>query len=339
MAAIDFYRLKPEEKLEIFQQIGNKKGIPASAVEKDWWVVQTLALIMGMDVSKHLVFKGGTSLSKGWNLIERFSEDIDMALDRNFLDFSSGNLSVKKVKKLRKASRKYITETLFPELEQKFKVAGYNDVTLGLVESDDPNPEPIQIEIEYPKVAGEVTYTKRGISLEIGSRSLREPYTNKKISSLVKEKYPDQPFADHPVDVPTVNPERTFLEKIFLLHEEFQKLKDKIRVDRLSRHLYDIEKLMDTEYADKALTDQKLYNDIVNHRRVFSKIGNIDYDLHKPNTINPIPPEVVKEDWKKDYQSMTEEMIYGKVLSFEELINRIKDLKARINKIEWKENK
>ena len=77
MAAIDLYKLKPEEKLDIFQNIGNEKGIPVSAVEKDWWVVQTLALIMKMDVSKHLVFKGGTSLSKGWNLIERFSEDID----------------------------------------------------------------------------------------------------------------------------------------------------------------------------------------------------------------------------------------------------------------------
>jgi predicted nucleotidyltransferase component of viral defense system len=74
MAAIDFYKLKPEEKLEIFQQISNQKGIPATAVEKDWWVVQTLALIMEMDVSKHIVFKGGTSLSKGWDLIERFSE-------------------------------------------------------------------------------------------------------------------------------------------------------------------------------------------------------------------------------------------------------------------------
>ena len=125
MAAIDLYKQKPEEKLDIFQNIGNEKGIPVSAVEKDWWVVQALALIMEMDVSKHLVFKGGTSLSKGWNLIERLSEDIDMALDRNFLGFSGEHMSVKKVKKLRKASREYIIESLFPELEQKFKDAGY----------------------------------------------------------------------------------------------------------------------------------------------------------------------------------------------------------------------
>lgn len=335
MAAIDLYKLKPEEKLDIFQNIGNEKGIPVSAVEKDWWVVQTLALIMKMDVSKHLVFKGGTSLSKGWNLIERFSEDIDMALDRNFLGFSGGHMSVKKVKKLRKASREYIIESLFPELEQEFKDAGYNDVTLRIVKSTDPNPEPIQIEVDYPKITEPSIYTKPGIVLEIGSRSLREPYTNRKIATLVWELYPDKPFADAQIDVPTVNPERTFLEKIFLLHEEFQKSKDKIRVERLSRHLYDIEKLMDTEYADIALSDKKLYNDIINHRKVFSKIGNIDYDFHQPKTVNPIPIDEVRDAWEKDYKAMSEEMVYGDALSFDKLLERVAELKERIHRIKW----
>lgn len=335
MAATDFYKLKPEEKLDIFQQIGNEKGIPVSVVEKDWWVVQTLALIMEMDVSKHLVFKGGTSLSKGWDLIKRFSEDIDMALDRSFLGFSEGHMSVKKVKKLRKASREYIKETFFPELEQKFKDAGYNDVVLGIAESKDPNPEPIQIEISYPKVTEPSAYAKPGVVLEMGSRSLREPYSNREIASFIWELYPDQPFADTPIDVLTVNPERTFLEKIFLLHEEFQKTKDKIRIERLSRHIYDIEKLMDTEYADKALSDKKLYNDIISHRKVFSKIGNIDYDLHQPETVNPIPIDEVRDDWEKDYQAMSEEMIYGDALSFNKLLDRVAELKERINKNRW----
>ncbi len=334
MAAIDFYMLTSEEKLEIFQQIGNEKGIPAAAVEKDWWVVQALALIMQMDVSKHLVFKGGTSLSKGWNLIERFSEDIDIALDRSFLGFT-GYIGSKRVRKLRKKSREYILNNFFPDLKKEFLKAGYTDVELKTLIPEGPNPEPILIEIYYSRVTDSSAYTKPGVVLEIGSRSLREPFTIRQIVSLVAETYADKPFADDPADVPTVNPERTFLEKVFLLHEEFQKSKDKIRVDRLSRHLYDVEKLMDTEYFDKALTDGKLYNDIINHRKTFTKIGGVDYNLHQPKTINPIPPEEVMEAWKKDYQAMSEEMIYGDYLTFEKLIERITELKDRFREIEW----
>ncbi len=291
---------------------------------------------MEMDVSKHLVFKGGTSLSKGWNLIERFSEDIDMALDRNFLGFS-GELGVKVRKRLRKKSRQYITEEFFPALEQKSKDAGFTDVKLQIIDSSIPNPEPIQIEIHYPRVTEEPAYTKPRVILEIGSRSLREPFTTKTISTLVTETYPDKDFADKPIEVPTVNPERTFLEKVFLLHEEFQRPEEKMRVDRLSRHLYDLEKLMDTGFANNALNDSALYNDIVNHRRVFANMSGVNYDLHKPNSINPIPPDKVLSDWKKDYSAMNEDMIYGEALPFEDLINRIKKLKNRINKIEWKE--
>jgi hypothetical protein len=333
MAAIDFYKLTSKEKLEIFQQIANEKGIPATAVEKDWWVVQALALIMQTNVSKQLVFKGGTSLSKGWNLIERFSEDIDIALDRNFLGFS-GYIGSKRIRKLRKASREYVEKNFFPVLQKKFTDAGYTDVELKVnIPTDDPNPEPILIEVYYPRVTESSSYTKPGVVIEIGSRSLREPYTIRNIKSLVAEIYTGKPFADDPIEVPTVNPERTFLEKVFLLHEEFQKSKDKMRIDRLSRHLYDVEKLMDTEYLDKALIDGKLYNDIINHRKLFTKIGGVDYNLHQPKTINPVPPSEVMEAWKKDYQTMSEEMIYGDFLSFEKLIERITQLKDRINEI------
>lgn len=287
-----------------------------------------------MDVAKHLVFKGGTSLSKAWNLIERFSEDIDLALDKKFLGYS-GNFSVKRVKKLRKASREYISYKFFPELKQKFLDAAYNDVELHLGNTTEPNPEPIIIEIYYKSVSSPSNYTKPRVLVEIGSRSLREPYTVKQFSSLVGEIYPDKPFADTPINISTVNPERTFLEKTFLLHEEFQRPVGKIRVDRLSRHLYDVEKLMDTEFADKALMDEKLYNDIINHRKIFTRIGHIDYNLHQAKTLNPIPPDALIEKWKKDYQTMVEEMIYGDSLSFDKLLERLKELKSKINKINW----
>ena len=107
MTAIIFYKNKPEEKNATFEAIGNKMGIPASAVEKDWWVVQTLALIQEMEAAPHIVFKGGTSLSKAWNIIKRFSEDIDLALDKHFLKIEECT-TVKQVKMLRSVTRKYI---------------------------------------------------------------------------------------------------------------------------------------------------------------------------------------------------------------------------------------
>lgn len=76
-----------DEKRVAYNNISSNTGLPAYAVEKDWWVVQTLAILFEMEVGEHLVFKGGTSLSKSWNLIDRFSEDIDLAINRAFFGF------------------------------------------------------------------------------------------------------------------------------------------------------------------------------------------------------------------------------------------------------------
>ena len=118
MSASDFYHLSQEEKIEIFQEARIRTGLPAYAIEKDWWVVQTLRIIFQMKVGKHLLlFKGGTSLSKAWGLINRFSEDIDLALNREFLGFDSGLISKTQVRKLRTSSFAYITEHFSKDLK------------------------------------------------------------------------------------------------------------------------------------------------------------------------------------------------------------------------------
>ncbi|MFO7939939.1 MAG: nucleotidyl transferase AbiEii/AbiGii toxin family protein [Bacteroidales bacterium] len=336
MAAKDFYQLTSEEKQTILVQIAIKLNIHSAAVEKDWWVVQTLAMIQELEIAPYVVFKGGTSLSKAWNIIERFSEDIDLALDKQFLGIDECK-TVKQVKKLRSATRKYINETFIPELQEKFSNAGYTDVKVELNEEQGKNLEPVQISVFYNGCTEKTSYTTPQVKVEIGSRSLREPFTNRVISSLVGEHYPDKLFADAPITVPTVNPERTLLEKLFLLHEEFQKPADEIRVFRLSRHLYDVEKLMQTEFIDLALGNKALYNEIIQHRSIYTKIASVDYSLHQPRTLNPIPPDKIMGDWEKDYKFMQEAMIYGKSLPFAELIERIKKLKQEINGIIWSE--
>ncbi len=332
MTGIAFNKNKPEERNAIFEAIGNDIGIPASAVEKDWWVVQALALIQELESAPHIVFKGGTSLSKAWNIIERFSEDIDLALDKIFLGIEECT-TVKQVKKLRSATRNYIYNNFIPELQNKFNAVGFTDVKVELYEEEGENLEPVQILVKYVTCTSPSSYTKPEVKIEIGSRSLREPFTEREFASLVGEHYKGKPFADAPITVPSVNPERTFLEKLFLLHEEFQKPDDEIRVDRLSRHLYDVEMLMRTEYAEIALANKELYNDIIEHRSIYTKISNIDYNGHQHKTLNPLPPDTVIENWRKDYQRMQEEMIYGASLPFDKLIERIKELKERINNL------
>ncbi|MEA3392338.1 MAG: nucleotidyl transferase AbiEii/AbiGii toxin family protein [Candidatus Marinimicrobia bacterium] len=325
--------LQNETKKNIFNDISLKTGLPAFAVEKDWWVVKTLDVIFGTEIADHTVFKGGTSLSKAWGLIDRFSEDIDLALDRKFLGFDK-ELSKSQVRKLRRSSFQYISERYFPLLKKSFDDYGFADVDIELSEPTASDQDPLILEIHYPSLIETSEYIPSRVLVEIGSRSLKEPFTYKQFSTLVGEYYPDQTFADPKINIPTVNPERTFLEKIFLIHEEFQKSADKIKVDRLSRHLYDIEKIMDTEYAKKALSNTELYQHIVHHRKTITAVRGIDYSKHNPDKLNLLPPENMLGLWEIDYKQMQENMIYGESLSFNKLLEKIQSLNSKINSID-----
>lgn len=160
-----------------------------------------------------------------------------------------------------------------------------------------------------------------------------EPSESKQIESIVGSVFPDQKFVTEPFQVEVVVPARTFLEKIFLLHEEFQKPKDKIRYLRMTRHLYDLERLMDHSFGKEALADKELFQTIVVHREKYTPVRGISYEWHSPNTLNFLPPQEVIGLWEQDYKTMRENMFYGESLDFEELIGRIKELKQRLKKI------
>jgi len=335
MPKINFHTIPTKDKVEIYQQISNKTRMPPFAVEKDWWVVQALSAIFEMEDSKYLVFKGGTSLSKAWALIDRFSEDVDLAIDRTFFGFN-GNLSRKQITELRKKASNYTSGVFLEELKRKFLEKGLDGVIFKLVETRESDQDPRIIEIYYPNVIKAPGYLEARVQIEIGCRSLKEPFTVQSIASLVDENYPAMEFSLPSIQVPTVNPERTFLEKIFLLHEEFQRPIEKIRVARLSRHLYDVVKLSKSEFAKKAFTDKNLYETIVLHRHTFNRLSGVDYNLHQTKTINPIPVHEVMEDWKIDYNKMIEEMIYEEnPLSFQEIMDELMKIKVKINSLEW----
>ncbi|WP_020598881.1 nucleotidyl transferase AbiEii/AbiGii toxin family protein [Spirosoma panaciterrae] len=321
-------------RLNIFNETARRMGLPAVAIEKDWWVVHTLALVFSMECAPALIFKGGTSLSKGWGLIQRFSEDIDLAIDRDYLGYP-GDLDRQTIKKLRKASYQFMTQTFLPELNAKFNEAGFTGVNVSYQHTGQSDQDPLIVEIYYPSLTEQETYVQPRVLVEVGCRSLREPTTHRTFTTLVAEQFSERPFADAPITIPVVNPERTFLEKIFLLHEEFQKPADKIRVDRLSRHLYDIEKLSQSAFADLALKDADLYQTIVDHRKRFTSITGIDYANHSRDKLAFVPPTHLLADWEADYRQMQENMIYGETWPFVELIEKLTTLQKCINGITW----
>lgn len=337
MAKNNFYTIDKAEKIAIFSAIAAEKGMTPFAVEKDWWVSRTLEIIFQMPIAKHLVFKGGTSLSKAWKLINRFSEDIDLAIDKEFFEGYKGKISKTQIGKLRKVAGKYTTGTFFEELQAAFSTKGFTELEFKIIDTRESDQDPRIIEIYYTNVVNQPTqYVLPRVQIEISCRSLREPFTVQTFGSLVDEFYADRDFIEPLFTVPSVNPERTFLEKLFLLHEEFHRPTEKMRVDRLSRHLYDIYHLAKTGIAAKAITDKELYETIVAHRYKFSRVGEVDYNLHNPRKVNPIPVTGKMDEWKADYAKMKEDMIYEQNKpSFEELINNLMELTKQLQAVEW----
>lgn len=125
------------------------------------------------------------------------------------------------------------------------------------------------------------------------------------------------------------------MEKLFLLHEEFQRPSEKIRTTRLSRHLYDVYQLSSTDFAENAIKDKELYETIVKHRHKFTRVGGVNYNLHQPQSIHPFPPDNLMDAWSKDYKTMQEEMIYGDYPSFDDMLAQISLFLDKMKALDW----
>ncbi len=329
----NWFKLSRSQRKEIIKQTSSQVGIIPTAIEKDLWVMITLKAIFDTNYGEYIVFKGGTSLSKGWNLIDRFSEDIDLAIDRSFLNFG-GNLTRSGVKKLRKDAAKFVQNEFVPVLNATLVANEIKDFSLSLVDFEESDTDPISIELKYDSITDQIEYLKPRILIEISSRSLRDPFEMRKMRSFISARYPESDFVDEEIRIPTVRPTRTMLEKIFLLHEEFQKPDAKIiRHSRMTRHLYDLERLIDTKFCQEAIDDKNLYWTIVQHRKMITKISWVDYDKHQHKFIDFIPPDKVLGEWKQDYREMQESMFYGETLTFDKLIGKLTTLRDRINAV------
>ena len=321
-----FFTLDDTNRRRAFEQTASKKNLPVEAIEKDFWVTEILNLLFTLPYADKMVFKGGTSLSKVWNLIHRFSEDIDIAVDRNLFGTES-DLTKKQLKKLRKESSLFVKDVLAHDLADAVQKEGLSEYVSVVPEPDGQGdatyPEPRKIHIIYKSVLLEESssYLRDELLLEVGARSLFEPAVTATISSFIAETFPQLTSKDREVNIVAAIPEKTFLEKAFLLHELFTTEGGR-DANRKSRHLYDLYKMKQSGIAEKAIANDELWESIRHHREIFTSIRGVDYTPDIRKRICLIPPKEVIVLWRKDYDSMVANMIYDKTIpSFQNLLD------------------
>lgn len=335
--AMKFIELSQEQRRLVFTQASAQTGINVNLIEKDWWICQVLSALFELPSAEHTSFKGGTSLSKCWKLIDRISEDIDIGIDREYLGFG-GILSKTQISdKLRRAACSFVRDKLQFELQETLVEQGILEDMFKIHVNITPvtTTDPEIIEVEYPSLFETNPYIRNVVRIEVSGRSMSEPIRTVTLRPIIDEVFSESHWEKKNLDVRAVLPERTFLEKIFLLHEEFCKPTDNIRVERMSRHMYDIGQILRTPIAEHALTDEQLYRQVIQHRKTFIGLRGFNYDTLFPSSLSILPPESVKDAWRSDYEQMRIHMIYGESIPFDDLIEQLRNLNERIRLLNY----
>ncbi|MDE6383364.1 MAG: nucleotidyl transferase AbiEii/AbiGii toxin family protein [Paramuribaculum sp.] len=330
-----FTELSINDRRDIIDFVSSRTGYAGAIIEKDWWVTTVLRAIFSLPYASSLSFKGGTSLSKCWRLINRMSEDIDIAINREYLGFAEPLSKTQISDKLRRATCSFVRQTMQSDINDGLLAQGIDPrlfkvwVNITPVSTTDPEV----IFIEYNPTVPQLAYIPPRVKIEVSGRSMTEAVIPQKVSSYIAETISSEVLTEDPVELTAVSPHRTFLEKIFLLHESLAKPPAEIRVERMSRHIYDIDQIMDTHIAEEAINDSDLYDSIIEHRRKFIGLKGFDYDTLRRGSINIIPDEKILRAWQLDYQQTISNMVLGNTRRFDEVLVRMKELNKKINGI------
>jgi hypothetical protein len=329
-------KLTDDQRRASLVEVEYMTGIQPKATEKDWWVTLTLrALFQGL-YARHIVFKGGTSLSKCWKLISRFSEDIDIALSPEAFEMTyERDPSKSYVEKLKRAGCVFTTIKLKEDLDEQFVKLGVPKDFI-LIEAEPipenrPDTDPQTLYVKYKPLYDPNPYLPDNVKIEVSVRSLKTPFSKTAIQSILSLENPSDAYQEESLQIDAVEPHKTFLEKIFLLHEEFCRPDvSKIRSERMSRHLYDLSSMIDTDAEAKALSDDHLYHEIIHHRKSYQRIGWIKYETLGYGTVSFIPPDAIINLYRNDYKTMQKEMIYKGAIDFDQIIVRLKSLQDKL---------
>lgn len=318
--------LRVEERAEIFSETAARKGITPAAAEKDFWLCWMLMIIFEHPhLSKILKLKGGTSLSKCYGIIDRFSEDINLILDWDVLTDENPN-----------EQRSNRQQDIFNEkLKEQTNIYIKDRFLSILIEAINPicNAEIDRncghvIDIIYPK-AFDDEYLRPGIKLELGSLASMVPSEEFSVKPYAAEIIP-KVFDQSAVQVTANTAERAFWEKVTILHAESYRPGNPKH--RYSRHYYDVYKMLGTYIEEGAVKNLKLLEDVVSFKAKFYYSKRARYDLAKPGTFNLIPEESAIKALKADYEDM-KEMIFGEYPDFDTIIESLREFEQRLNRL------
>lgn len=327
----DWLALDPKERLQICEIARDRLHIAGVNIEKDFWVSWIMRELFRLpDWGPQFTFKGGTSLSKAWRLIERFSEDVDIVIERGFLGFGGETLSRKRLEKLRETCGRCIGSELLLLLRGVIEKAMPPRESWSLEHAGpEVDPDGQTLLFRYPTIfVGQFGYVRQAVKLEFGARSETEPAEIPKIGPMLSEVLPDQiGFATFPVR--TIAPRRTFWEKAMLLHEEDRKARPPKA--RLSRHYYDLWCLIRKGIANQAVADSGLFDRVARHREVFFRQSRMDYSTLKKGSLKIAPRPELEGDWRRDYAAMRE-MFFTDPPEFDEILASVRGFEASFNR-------
>jgi len=324
---VDSFVAQTQEHREAaFTEAAAIQGTTPQVIEKDFWVTWVLGkLFADSRLQSLLVFKGGTSLSKVYDLIHRFSEDIDLVLDWSELHADNPQAKRSKTQQVRLnddlnlKAQTFLRDKLLPRIQGLL-----GDVCTVAVDQHDPHSLLITYPASFPD-----KYLRPVVKLEIGPLASKEPHESRQISSYVAEALPDL-FEAPTCFVNVIRAERTFWEKVTILHQEA--FRDGSIPSRYSRHYYDLYKLATSAEGKAAVQDLKLLADVVAFKRKFYPRAWARYDLAVPGTLRLLPQEGALPHLAQDYQAM-QEMIFEKAPpTFEEIIAGLQTLEKEINR-------
>ena len=337
-----FIKLSSDERNLYCRQAAERMEIPlpAAVIEKDFWVCWTLNLLNEIpELKGNITFKGGTSLSKAWGLIERFSEDIDIAINRKVFgqepphgaeNATSNTQRKSRLEELEDKNATFIKEVLLPILHEK--IAGHlnpADFTLRLIGKGNE----VNIEFEYPgTLKNELGGLLPVVLIELVPRADEIPNEERKITPIIYEVFEDL-LGEGSFNISTLTPERTFLEKLLFIHETLEGFNK--GSERKSRHYYDLLKLYKAGVFERIKNNRELLQMVVEHRQTFFRYNTLDYTGILSNGVRVLPKKESWTDWRGDY-TRTAVMIYNNIPSFEELMSFAEQLENEFN--EWIKN-
>lgn len=333
-----FLTLSPEERAAYFTEAAARDGRFAAMIyEKDFWICWTLKKLFELPtLGKHLTFKGGTSLSKIYNVINRFSEDIDVSIHRSYFGYdgekdpenvNSTNERNKRLEELSAASASLIKSILLPELESLFRKDLGEDWKLEIDEKDSQT-----ILFYYPTSiqSNPNDYIKSFVRIEFGARSDNWPQESGKIEPYIAAIFPEELKDVASGDIRVLTKGRTFWEKATILHSEFYRPDASVLPLRHSRHFYDLYCLAKEEGSEAIISDIKLLERVVQHKKVFFRSGWSNYDSALPGTLKLSPKESQIERLKFDYTAM-QPMFFIEPPHLDTVLRVLKETEDQIN--------